>query len=62
MAVTADEFTVREKFFPKLARVLARVPMADELVASLAESSVRAGKATVVAPFCIWTPILAENR
>ena len=34
MAVTADEFTVREKFFPKLARVLARVPMADELVAA----------------------------
>ena len=34
MAVTADEFTVREKLFPKLARVLARVPMADELVAA----------------------------
>jgi uncharacterized membrane protein YkvA (DUF1232 family) len=34
MAVTADEFTVREKFFPKLARVLARVPLADELVAA----------------------------
>ena len=34
MAVTAEEFTVREKFFPKLARVLARVPLADELVAA----------------------------
>ena len=34
MAVTADEFTVREKFMPKLARVLARVPLADELVAA----------------------------
>lgn len=34
MAVTADEFDVREKFFPKLARVLASVPLADELVAA----------------------------
>jgi len=34
MAVTADEFTVKEKFFPKLARVLARVPLAEELVAA----------------------------
>ena len=34
MAVTADEITVRERFFPKLARVLARVPLADELVAA----------------------------
>ena len=33
MAAMADEFTVREKFFPKLARVLARVPLAEELVA-----------------------------
>ena len=33
MAVTADEITVRERFFPKLARVLARVPLADELTA-----------------------------
>ena len=28
MAVTADEFEVRERFFPRLARVLARVPLA----------------------------------
>lgn len=34
MAVTADEFVVREKFFPRLARVLARVPLAEELVAA----------------------------
>ena len=34
MAVTADEFTVKERFFPKLARVLARVPLAEELVAA----------------------------
>ena len=34
MAVTADEFTVRTKFLPKLARVLARVPLAEELVAA----------------------------
>ena len=34
MAVTADEFEVKAKFFPKLARVLARVPLADELVAA----------------------------
>lgn len=34
MAVTADEFTVKEKFFPKLARVLARVPLAEEMVAA----------------------------
>ena len=34
MAVTADEFEVRERFFPRLARVLARVPLADELVAA----------------------------
>ena len=34
MAATADEFVVRETFFPKLARVLARVPLADELVAA----------------------------
>jgi len=34
MAVTAEEIRVREKFFPKLARVLARVPLAEELVAA----------------------------
>lgn len=34
MAVTADEFEVKRRFFPKLARVLARVPLADELVAA----------------------------
>ena len=34
MAAMADEFTVKEKFLPKLARVLARVPLADELVAA----------------------------
>ena len=34
MAVTADEIRVKERFFPKLARVLARVPLAEELVAA----------------------------
>jgi uncharacterized membrane protein YkvA (DUF1232 family) len=34
MAVMADEFTVKRKFFPKLARVLARLPLAEELVAA----------------------------
>lgn len=34
MAVTADEVTVKEKFFPKLQRVLAQVPLAEELVAA----------------------------
>lgn len=34
MAVVREEFEVREKFFPKLARVLARVPLAEELVAA----------------------------
>ena len=34
MAVTADESAVKEKFFPKLARVLARVPLAEDLVAA----------------------------
>ena len=34
MAAMADEFTVKERFFPKLARVLARVPLAEELVAA----------------------------
>ena len=34
MPVTADEFEVKQKFFPRLQRVLARVPLADELVAA----------------------------
>ena len=34
MALTAEDIDVREKFFPKLARVLARVPLAEELVAA----------------------------
>ena len=34
MAVLSKESFVREKFFPKLARVLASVPFADELVAA----------------------------
>ena len=34
MALARDEATVRRKFFPKLARVLARVPLAEELVAA----------------------------
>lgn len=34
MVATADEFEVKQKFFPRLARVLARVPLADELVAA----------------------------
>lgn len=34
MAVAAEESEVKEKFFPKLTRVLARVPLADELVAA----------------------------
>lgn len=34
MALLRKEMFVREKFFPKLARVLASVPFADELVAA----------------------------
>lgn len=34
MVLTGDETVVRERFFPKLARVLARVPFAEELVAA----------------------------
>ena len=34
MAVLSKESFVREKFFPKLARVLASVPFADEAVAA----------------------------
>lgn len=34
MAVTADEYEVRRRFFPKLANVLAHVPLAEELVAA----------------------------
>lgn len=34
MAASADEFVVKDRFFPKLARVLARVPLAEELVAA----------------------------
>ena len=33
MILTRDETEVKAKFFPKLARVLARVPFASELVA-----------------------------
>lgn len=34
MAITADEARVKAKFFPKLARVMAHVPFAEELVAA----------------------------
>lgn len=34
MALARDEATVRRKFFPKLARVLARVPFAEDLLAA----------------------------
>ena len=34
MVLTRDESVVRERFFSKLARVLARVPFAEELVAA----------------------------
>ncbi|WP_421693310.1 YkvA family protein [Aestuariivirga sp.] len=34
MVLAGDERVVRERFFPKLARVLARVPFAEELVAA----------------------------
>jgi uncharacterized membrane protein YkvA (DUF1232 family) len=34
MGVTRNESTVKEKFFPKLVRVLANVPFAEELVAA----------------------------
>lgn len=34
MASTLEETQVREKFFPKLARVLARVPFAEDLLAA----------------------------
>jgi uncharacterized membrane protein YkvA (DUF1232 family) len=34
MGLTRNENTVKEKFFPKLARVLANVPFAEELVAA----------------------------
>jgi uncharacterized membrane protein YkvA (DUF1232 family) len=34
MVLTRDEAQVREKFFPKLARVLARVPFAEDLLAA----------------------------
>lgn len=34
MATTADEARVKAKFFPKLARVMAHVPFAEELVAA----------------------------
>ncbi len=34
MAANHDDAEVREKFFPKLSRVLARVPLAEELVAA----------------------------
>jgi uncharacterized membrane protein YkvA (DUF1232 family) len=34
MAVRSDDIEVKEKFFPKLARVAARVPLAEELVAA----------------------------
>ncbi len=34
MVLTRDETQVREKFFPKLGRVLARVPFAEDLVAA----------------------------
>ena len=35
MVLTSTEAEVKERFFPKLARVLAQVPFADELVASI---------------------------
>ena len=34
MVLTRNENTVKEKFFPKLARVLASVPFAEDLVAA----------------------------
>lgn len=34
MVLTRDETQVKEKFFPKLARVLARVPFAEDLLAA----------------------------
>lgn len=34
MILTREETEVKEKFFPKLARVLARVPFAEDLVAA----------------------------
>ena len=34
MAATGEDAEVKEKFFPKLSRVLARVPLAEELVAA----------------------------
>ena len=34
MALTRDETQVREKFFPKLARTLSRVPFAEDLLAA----------------------------
>jgi len=34
MAASYDDAEVKEKFFPKLSRVLARVPLAEELVAA----------------------------
>ena len=34
MVLTRDEAQVKEKFFPKLARVLARVPFAEDLLAA----------------------------
>jgi uncharacterized membrane protein YkvA (DUF1232 family) len=34
MALTRDEMQVKEKFLPKLARVLARVPFAEDLLAA----------------------------
>lgn len=34
MALARDEATVRRSFFPKLARVLARVPFAEDLLAA----------------------------
>lgn len=34
MALARDEATVRRKFFPKLARLLARVPFAEDLLAA----------------------------
>jgi uncharacterized membrane protein YkvA (DUF1232 family) len=34
MAASFDDAEVKERFFPKLSRVLARVPLAEELVAA----------------------------
>jgi uncharacterized membrane protein YkvA (DUF1232 family) len=34
MVLTRDEMQVKEKFFPKLARVLSRVPFAEDLLAA----------------------------